>query len=139
MPGAGDEAAGRRCTATTLAGQRCQNWALDHMEPPRCRVHAYPDAHGRLRHGFYRHPARLPPEMQASLARMATNGEPLAAEIAIARLKVASLLATLRQPDLPPSEWLAATRLLLLALRTTGRLARQQHSLKQAQENAHGR
>jgi hypothetical protein len=129
-PEARDDEAGRRCTATTLAGARCQNWALAHTAPPLCRVHAYPDAHGQLRHGYYRRTPYLPPQVESALARLAVEGEPLAAEIVVARLKIAALLAYMNQPDLPAGAWLPACRIMPRALRVVARLVRAQQALK---------
>jgi hypothetical protein len=129
-PEASDDEAGRQCTATTLAGARCQNWALAHTAPPLCRVHAYPDARGQLRHSYYRRTPHFPPQVERALARLAVEGEPLAGEIVIARLQIVGLLAYLRRPDLMVGERLSAYRILQRALRLVGRLVRAQHALK---------
>lgn len=125
-----DEEAGRRCTATTLAGERCQNWALAHTEPPLCRAHAFPDAHGQLRHGYYRRTPYLPAPVKTQLAQLAAEREPLVAEIVVARLQIAGLLAYLGRPDLTAGKRLSAYRILQRALRLVARLMRIQHALK---------
>jgi hypothetical protein len=93
-------------------------------------VHAYPDAHGQLRHSYYRRTPYLPPEVESALARLAGEGEPLAAEIVVARLKIGALLAYMNQPDLPAVAWLSACRIMQRALRLVARLVRAQHALK---------
>jgi hypothetical protein len=128
QPGPADEAAGRACTATTLSGARCQHWALPHTNPPRCHVHAYPGAHGMIRHGYYRQTSFLPPAVEAYVAGL-RGTEPLTAEIVVARLKVAALLAYLAQPGLPAAGRLAAYPLAGRALRTVARLIRTHHAL----------
>jgi hypothetical protein len=125
QPGPADDAAGRACTATTLAGTRCRHWALQGTEPPRCYIHAYPAAHGRLSHGYFR---RVPLGPETGDASFIAN-DALAREIAVARFKVAGLLAYLKQPDLPPAAFLRGARLLIRALRTTARLLRSQQML----------
>lgn len=40
LPGEAAEAQGRRCTAKTAAGTRCQSWAMHKGVPPLCNVHA---------------------------------------------------------------------------------------------------
>lgn len=133
QPGAADEAAGRTCTASTLAGQRCRHWAMHGTDPPRCFVHAYPAAHGRLSHGYFR---QMPFGQERGDAGGVAMGDaagaandPLALEIAVARFKVAGLLAYLEQPDLAPADFLRAARLLMRGLRATARLVRSQQML----------
>jgi hypothetical protein len=128
QPGPEDDAAGRACTATTLAGQRCRHWALQGTDPPRCFIHAYPAAHGRLSHGYFRRTPFRAEAMAGVTMGYEPGGanDPLALEIAVARFKVAGLLAYLEQPALPPAAFLRAARLLIRALRTTARLLRSQ-------------
>lgn len=126
-PAPADRQAGRVCTATTLAGRPCRRWAIRHTNPPLCSLHAYPGAHGRLRHNYYRRTPFLPPAVLARLDALRATGPPLSAEIVLARLQVAALLAYLAQPGLPLAGRLAAYPLLQRALRLVARLIRTQH------------
>jgi hypothetical protein len=129
-PTPADRHAGRVCTATTLAGNPCRRWAIRHTSPPVCSLHAYPDAHGRLRHYYYRRTPWLPPALLARLDALRATSPPLSAEIVLARLQVMALLAYVTQPGLPPAASLPAYPLLSRALRAVARLIRTRHALR---------
>lgn len=130
MPDEADAAMGRRCSATTLAGQRCASWALRGSDPPMCRVHAYPEAHPKIRHGYYRSTPYLRAAEQAYVAQLVAEGEPLAAEIVLLRLKIRAVLAYLAQPEVGLAQRRAAYGILLEAVRTVSRLLRAQQALR---------
>jgi hypothetical protein len=119
----------RRCTATTLPGTRCRHWAQACTDPPLCWLHGHPGRHGQLRHGYYRRTPYLPDTLWATVLQLAAEGEPLAAEIAVMRLKIVALLAYLQRPQLPLRRSLPAYRLVFQALRTVATLLRAQQGL----------
>ena len=127
-PEAADEQAGRRCSARTLAGKQCGNWAMAGTEPPLCRVHAYPEAHPQLRHGFYRAGWTAAERAAVALAGDAqgAEGDSLAGEIAVLRLRIRGVLAYLQQQELTAGERVTAYRILLRGVRMVGRMAKEE-------------
>ena len=135
-PGPEDDAAGRVCTATTVSGRRCKKWATAGTKPPVCHNHAYPEANPSLRHGFYRHAPALTAVEAAAVARLAAEGAPLAAEIALLRLKIRRVLAWLGEPDRPTRQRLNDAQTALKGLRTVARLQEAQRALLQEEAGA---
>lgn len=114
----------RRCTAIVGdgTGQRCQSWTLKAQGATLCWIHANPEQHGAIRHGFYRQAPPLSAEEQEAVALTWNQGHELAAAILIARLQILRLLAYLAQTERPLAQELNTIRLLLKGCRRVRRL-----------------
>lgn len=136
-PGPADRARDRQCTARTLSGSRCARWALTRrppsQDPPLCWLHAHPRSHGRIRHSYYRRVPYFTPAQRAALVALARHDQrPLAAELALVRLKLHFLLNYLNRQTLTPRARLSATRLVFRAVRAVSRLLRARQQLAAA-------
>lgn len=126
----------RRCTARTLDGKRCRHWALQREEGSSedlCWLHAFPKQHPQIRHGYYRRVPYFPERLQAFIAELAREGEPLAAEVVVMRLKLQGLLAYLGRPNLSEAERLRVTRLIFRGVTTVMKLLQAQKKLAQVE------
>ncbi|MFW6070530.1 MAG: hypothetical protein ACOC9X_05735 [bacterium] len=112
----------RRCTARNRHGQRCQHWATD-QEKQLCWLHADPQNHPRLRHGFYRIRRHLDPRALALLESLEAAGRPLDARIAEMRVRLYGLLAYSSQNPLTPDELCLLAELTLRGVRAVARAA----------------
>lgn len=124
----------RRCTARTLDGKRCRRWAVSVEDggsagEDLCWVHAFPKAHGKITHGFFRQVPDFTEEQQAFIAELAREGEPLAAEVLVVRSKLQGLIAYLNRPNLSVAERIRVTELVFWGVRTVSRLLRAQRKL----------
>jgi hypothetical protein len=123
-----------RCTARTLDGKRCRRWAVSVEDgagdgEALCWVHAFPKAHGKITHGFFRQVPYFTEEQQAFIAELAREGEPLMAEVLVVRLKLRGVLAYLNRPGLSVAERIRVTQLLFRGVTTVSRLLRAQKKL----------
>jgi len=127
----GPGVAERQCSARTLAGRRCERWALleEGEEAPLCWLHADADNNGRLSHGYYRRVPYFTKSQQATIAAMARRERPLSGELLIVRLKLWGLADYLSRPELSPVERLRLTPLALNAVRAVARLLLAQRTL----------
>ena len=120
----------RRCVAKTLDGKRCRNWTLvDEAGRGLCWMHAYPDQHARIRHSYYRQVPHFTDAQAAFIAAQARQGKPLAAELAVVRLKLRGLLSYLKRPELPAAQRVHAAKLVFRGVITVSRLPRAQKGL----------
>ena len=131
---------GRRCEATTLAGERCKRWARAEEGGPEAACHsgrrdpllcvAHGGAgHPHLKHGYYRRLPYFSAVEAAYVTAMAREGRPLGAELFVMRLKVQGLLAYLGEPELADEERARAAGLLLRAVRLIGAMVRARRGL----------
>lgn len=117
----------RQCTAISLRGKRCRRWALpptaDNPHPTLCYIHADPDNHPSIRHGYYRvdGPAFTQAEWAAIDAAW-TAGRPLDAELLMTRLLVDRILHYLNTSTRPLIHDLNSIRLIFRGVRTIARL-----------------
>jgi len=141
----------RRCTARTLAGERCKRWALrmkkEAIGQPQvagkeedgagagnarqlCWIHAQVGNNGSLSHGYYRRTSYFSERQRAAIARIARQEQPLSAELLLMRLKLRGVFAYLGREDLQPEERVRVTRLLLRGARAVARLLRAQQAMQ---------
>lgn len=133
MPGPGE----RRCRARNLSGSQCRYWASAADDHGLCWKHAHPEANPRLRHGYHQKRPYFGELERAYLAASVAGGQPLAAELFVARLKLAHLLAYLDAgvgPNgLSQYSWLTGYRLMFRSMRAISRLVRTRHQLTTAE------
>jgi hypothetical protein len=132
MPEAGE----RRCTAKTLDGQQCRHWALVQDEEGRelCWLHAYPEEHPQIRHGYYMSPLPLS-EVEREAIRLAMASErPLQGEIVLTRILIHMLLAYVTESGLPLGENLHSVRLIIQNVRTVAKLLLTQKEIEGPEE-----
>lgn len=123
-----------RCTARTLDGKRCRQWAMRDDDlggkgNGLCKLHAYPERHSQLQHGYFRRRPFFGEAMQAYVAEQATEGEPLAGELVVVRLKLRGVMTYLAVQDLTNRERVRATSLLLQGSGTVARILETQKGL----------
>lgn len=73
-------------------------------EPALCWVHAYPDEHRKIKHGYFRKAPMYGEREQAALEALIEAGRSLTAEILRTRLQLRELLAYLYRSELSLSE-----------------------------------
>jgi hypothetical protein len=130
-PGPADDAAGRRCKAITHRGRQCRNWALAGTDPPLCCGHRYPEQNNQIRHGLYRPGWGLSPLERQALAVAWRTGQPLDAEVLLARLLARAVLGYLSASTRPREQDMNGIRLLLRALGTVRRVVAARRELAQ--------
>jgi hypothetical protein len=132
LPDPADEAAGRRCTATTQTGARCRRWALPGTTPPLCRQHRYPDDQPQIRHGLRRRTLALSPLEREALSIAWASGNQLDAELLLARLIAMRPLDYLVSSPRPLEKNLNSVRLLFRAITYIRRLVAARRELTAA-------
>lgn len=148
LPGPADRARGRVCTATTVAGKPCRNWALrdscssaeaELPSPtkfgrapsgrPLCWVHAFPHQHPLIRHGYYRRLPHFSRAEHAAIVRLARDGQPLDAELLTLRLKLRDAFLYLRRLRLTGPQKERTARVIFRGALAVSRLLRAQKEL----------
>lgn len=123
----------------TKGGKPCRNWALPDSQErygrPLCRVHlpspgASPTVLGFQRQLYGAYFTSADVDALDAFLEVASNGQSLAPEIETARVLLRHILDQMRAtPSLANPELARLTTLALDALRTIGRLVRDQHAI----------
>lgn len=115
----------RRCRARKPDGKRCGAYRV--AGSTLCYAHTFPNRHHSLKHGYFRRQPYLPQAVQDHI--LALSEEPLAAEMALLRLKLADVNAYLARGDLSVVEREQATRYLFRGVGALSRLSQARHTL----------
>jgi hypothetical protein len=120
LPQAGE----RRCTAKTQDGERYRCWAVaqDEQGQELCWLHAYPDEHPRIRHGYYRASPPLDEVQWQAISLGRASERPLDGEIVMTRLLVDMVADYLETSERPLREDLNSVRLIISNVRAVARL-----------------
>ncbi|MFW6097036.1 MAG: hypothetical protein ACOC9Z_03120, partial [Chloroflexota bacterium] len=126
----------QRCTAIKWDGTRCRSRALRTEEGAQaglCWIHAFPQKHPTVLHGYYRRTAHFSDEAHAAIARAAREGEPMEAELMIMRLKLRDVLKYVRDNDVSGWRLDAAASVAYRGLGTVMNLMRARRRMMEIQ------
>lgn len=126
----------RRCTAIKWDGTRCRSRAMrtgKGAQAELCWIHAFPQKHPTVLHGYYRRTPHFSDEEHAAIIKEAREGEPMAAELLIMRLKLRNVLKYVRNYKLSPWRMDAAVSVMLGGVRTVATLLEARRRLQQLQ------
>lgn len=120
----------RRCSARNLDGTRCARWASP-REGARglCWLHANPQDHGRITHGYFRRIPHFSPAEHAYIRQQAQEGPDLSGELVIMRFKLRDAFVYLGRPDIASTHKYRTATLLFRGATTVGRILRTQKKL----------
>lgn len=120
----------RRCRATTLEGERCPRW-VSHAEEAdgMCWMHAFPNDLPQIKHGYYRRLLHFSDVAHAAIRSLAEEGEPLAPDLAIVRLKLRNALLYTGRPDISSADMNRAAYVIYRGAMAVSRLVRSQRNL----------
>lgn len=126
----------QRCTATKWDGTRCRSRAMRIGEGAKaqlCWIHAFPEKHPCIRHGYYWRTPHFSDEVHAAIVRAAREGEPMEAELMIMRLKLLDVLKYIKENNVSGWRLDAAALITFKGARTIRNLVMARRKLREIQ------
>jgi hypothetical protein len=123
----------RQCRAVTAAGERCRQWSVVDGDGL-CWLHAHPEAHPQLRHGYYRGVAGFGEEAQAAIRELVAAGKEVEAEVLVRRMRLWGVMDYLQGSERPLVADFNSVKLLFYECGQVGQLVAAQQALRAGEE-----